>query len=592
MNTRERKKPVPFVEDMVVPPSVLPDYLERLYSIFDEHSVDAPAYGHAGEGNIHIRPLLDLTCEDDVQKMKSIAEAVYGLTKEVGGSPSGEHGDGLVRAEFLKGFSGPLYELFFWTKRIFDPKGILNPGKKVSESPDMSRGLKFGPHYAQAPTGTDFDEERFLREIETCHGCGMCRSVVNTTMCPIYRVLGDEKYTPRAKANLLRAMVSGRVDAEELTRDPQFRDIMSMCFGCRMCLSECPTEVNTPLLVTIAKHEIAKKYGIRLPNRVFCNFETVGRLGSTFGPAANVFMKFSPVRAIVQRLTGLSRVRKMPPFNFGRFRPRRMSELLHGGSLVAYFPGCFVNFMDGSLGQSLANLLEEADIELTIPDVGCCGIPSISHGDLEGARKRAEKNLANLRDFAARGVPIVTTCPSCLLALKKEYVELFGGEDAQLVAGVVQDATELVLELVRQNRLTLHSLESLRGAAYHAPCHAKALEPVSGSIGELKELLGLETEDLEDSCCGIGGTFGFKAENIKTSQEIGNVLFDSLKRSGASVVVTECPTCKIQIAQGTGLPVIHPIELLDRALSAPEEEPQSAPTSPSISSEESDPQKP
>jgi len=566
MKNREGKRPVPFVEDMVVPPESLPDFLERLYDIFKEYGVDAPAYGHAGEGNIHIRPLLDLTCQDDVRKMEAIAEAVYALTKEVGGSPSGEHGDGVVRAQFLKGFSGPLYELFFWTKRIFDPKGILNPGKKVAEAPDMTQNLKFGPEYMRAPSGTGLDETKFLREIESCHGCGMCRSVVNTSMCPIYRAMGDEKFTPRGKANLLRALVSGRADAEDLIGDEEFREMMTMCYGCRMCLIECPTGVNVPLLVTVAKHEMVKKSGMRFPDRVFCNFETVGRMGSALGPLANASMRLPPLRAIVQRLTGLSRARNMPAFNKGRFNPQRKSKLLHGGSLVVYFPGCFVDFMDEALGQSLASILEDADMEMVVPDVGCCGIPSISHGDLEGARKRALRNIASLRKYTVRSVPIITTCPSCLLALKKEYVELFGEEETVPLAELTRDATDFILDLVKQKRLSIGTLDSLPRVVYHAPCHQRALNPGAKPFRGMGEELHLDMAELEDGCCGIGGTFGFKAKNMGVSQDIGKPLFESIEASGAQMVVTECPTCKIQIMQGTGIPVIHPVELLRRAL--------------------------
>jgi FAD/FMN-containing dehydrogenase/Fe-S oxidoreductase len=568
MKNRELKKPIPFVEDMVVPPERLPEFLQRLYEIFRENGVDAPAYGHAGEGNIHVRPLLDLTCQEDLRKMEVIAEAVYGLTKEVGGSPSGEHGDGLVRAPFLKDFSGPLYEFFFWTKRIFDPKGIMNPGKKVSDSPAMSHDLKFGPDFREMPTGTSLDERKFLREIEGCHGCGMCRSVVNTIMCPVYRATGDERYTPRSKANLLRAMISGRTEPEDLVADPEFGEIMGMCYGCRTCLTECPTQVNVPLLATVAKHEIVKKAGLRFRDKVFCDFEAVGRMGSSLAPLANVSMRLAPVRAAMERLTGLSRNRKMPAFNRGRFHPRRKSELLHGGSLVAYFPGCFVNFMDASLGHNLASVLEDADIEMVVPDVGCCGIPSISHGDLEGAKRRALENIAGLMRLVERGVPVVATCPSCLLALKREYTELFGGEDAEAVAGAVHDATGFVLDLVREKRLPLGALENFPRAFYHTACHQMSLAPQADRLKELRTRLMLDLVEAEDGCCGIGGTFGFKAKNRMVSDGVGGPLFESIRNSGARVVITECPTCKIQISQGTGLRVFHPVELLRDAVDA------------------------
>ncbi|TET83099.1 hypothetical protein E3J38_01060, partial [candidate division TA06 bacterium] len=441
MKSTGRRRPIPFIEDVVVPPQRLPDFLDGLHTILENYAVDSAAYGHAGEGNIHVRPLLDLSRQKDIEKMEAVAGEVYSLVRGLGGSPSGEHGDGLVRAPFLKDFSGPLYELFFWTKRIFDPKGILNPDKKICDKVSISEDLRFGASYENVPTGTGFDDKNLIEQIERCHGCGMCRSAVDTTMCPVYKALGDEKYTPRAKANLLRALVRGRLKPDELIGDPQFRELIDMCYQCRMCLSECPTEVNMPLLTKLAKAEIVKRHGMSLSDRMFCNFESVGRLASRSALASNFLMRIAAMRAVVEWLSGLSRARNMPPFNKGQFKLKKKSSLLRGRRVVVYFPGCFVNFMDARLGQSLSNLLERADMELVVPDLSCCGIPSLSLGDLDGARKRAERNIRALLPFASKGIPIVATCPSCALALKKEYIELLGTEEAQVVAGMVHDAT-------------------------------------------------------------------------------------------------------------------------------------------------------
>jgi anaerobic glycerol-3-phosphate dehydrogenase C subunit len=564
MKTTERKRAVPFIEDLVVPPEALPDFLMRLHAILAKYAVDAPAYGHAGDGNIHVRPILDLSCQDDITKMEDVAREVYDLTREMGGSSSGEHGDGLVRAPFLKDFSGPLYDLFFWTKKIFDPKGILNPGKKVSDAESICDNLRFGVSYKNVPTGTDFDDKKLIEEIEKCHGCGMCRSVL-TSMCPVYKALGDERYTPRGKANLLRAVISGRLKASEVMADPEFREMIAMCYGCRMCFEECPTEVNVPLVATIAKAEIAKRFGMSLSDKVFCNFERVGFMGSLSAPLTNALMRLPPARAVMARLFGLSSARRMPAFNMGRFKPRRKSLLFHGKKRVVYFAGCFVNFMDARLGQSLVNLLEDADIEVVIPDLYCCGIPSISHGDITGARIRAEKNVAILAPFVSKGIPVISTCPSCTLALKEEYIWLLATKDAELVASGVHDATDYVMDLISSGELKAGALKSFPLAAYHFPCHLKALGVKPGFTDKIAEKLSIKLAQIEDSCCGIGGTFGFKGENFDISQTIGEPLFKSIKDSKALVVITECPTCKIQISQGTGVRVLHPVEVLEIA---------------------------
>jgi len=332
-----------------------------------------------------------------------------------------------------------------------------------------------------------------------------------------------------------------------------------------MCLNECPTEVNVPLLTRLAKAEIVRRQGMSFSDRMFCNFESVGRLASRLALVSNLLMRSGPARVVVEWFSGLSRARNMPPFNRGRFKPTKESSLLQGKRVVVYFPGCFVNFLDDKLGQSLSNLLERAGIDLVVPDLVCCGIPSLSVGDLDGATKRAEKNVTVLLPFASKGIPILLTCPSCTLALKSEYVELLGTEEAQAVACMVHDATAFVLDLVAHGELRTKALKGFPCAAYHEPCHLKALGLEEDSIDQIAEMLSLRLSQIEDGCCGIGGTFGFKRQNFDVSQQIGSPLFESIKSSDASVVITECPTCRIQINQGTGLDVVHPIELLEAA---------------------------
>ncbi|MBI2973451.1 MAG: FAD-binding protein, partial [Armatimonadetes bacterium] len=309
-------KPITFVEDTAVAPERLAPYMKRFRALLDGYGVRAAFYAHASVGCIHVRPLINLKDRQDIAKMKAIAEAVGDLVIEFGGTMSGEHGDGLVRSWFVERFFGPvIYRAFCDVKRAFDPLGLMNPGKIVN-GPPIDESLRFGPQYRTLPVTTHFDWSKdggWARAVELCSGVGACRKKIEGTMCPSYMVTKEEEHSTRGRANLLRAVLSGQLPANELT-GRRLYEALDLCLECKGCKAECPANVDMAKL----KYEFLAHYneanGVPLRARLFGNFRVMARLGSATAPLSNWAAQAAPVRWTMDRFIGIDARRRLPPF--------------------------------------------------------------------------------------------------------------------------------------------------------------------------------------------------------------------------------------------------------------------------------------
>ena len=593
----------PFIEDVVVPPDRLVAYIKGLREIFARFDVEAAVYGHAGDSNLHARPLLDLRRAEDLARMKGIADAVAHLTVDLGGTISCEHGDGLTRSGYLELQFGELYAAMAEVKRLWDPRGILNPGKIVTEERAVHTGdLRMGPDYRVVPTESALDREPWPTEIWRCHGCGTCRAY-----CPAYLALGDEVASPRGKASLLRAAASGDLAPEDLD-DAKMRAIADLCYNCKTCLVECPSRVNVAGLVLKHKQRLAEHGRLGLRDRMMLDVRLLGRLGTAAAPVANAVLRWRPMRAVLARLGGIRADAPMPAFASRPLKEEARPGETGSGTQekgarrvappsapavrrVAYFAGCFELFNEPEVARAAIRVLDALGAEVMIPDQRCCGIPKISAGDVRGALKDMRKNLAVLGPLAEAGYAITSGCPSCVLTLTDDYPELAEAEapesaeakQARLVADHTRDVHALVLELAqnRDSHLFL-GVTSSRGRsgdppradlvwrgqrlAYHAPCHLRAAGRGDLPRTLLERVLGLEFVVTNAKCCGMGGTYGLKTRHAEVSDAIARETFDRIRVSGAEAVVTSCGMCRTQLAAGTGLPVYHPMEILAEAI--------------------------
>jgi FAD/FMN-containing dehydrogenase/Fe-S oxidoreductase len=550
-----------FIEDVTVPPKQLVAYMHGLRGIFERFGVEAAVYGHAGDSNLHARPLLDLRRPEDVVRMKGIADAVAGLTVDLGGTISCEHGDGLTRSGYLELQFGELYAVMRQVKELWDPRGILNPGKVITDEREIHlEDLRMGPAYEQRPTGGAFDREPWVTQLGRCHGCGTCRAY-----CPVYKVSGDEVASPRGRANLLRAAISGDLAIEDLD-DAKMAAIADLCYNCKTCLVECPSHVNVPGLVLKHKERLADRGYLTWRERLMLNVRLVGRLGSTLAPLANAIMKWRLARRAMETLGGVHREAPLPPFSAETLREGAKVEARAPTCRIAYFAGCFELFNESKIGRATIGVLGALGCEVVIPEQKCCGIPRISAGDAKGALKDMRFNLDQLAPLAEAGYIIASGCPSCVLTLTEDYPELAQDDvRARTVAEHTADVHAVIERLLADKPPAASAWQTWR-LAYHAPCHLRAAGRGEQPKRLLEKALGLKFVVTSTTCCGMGGTYGLKAKHASVSSAIARETIERIKASGAEAIVTSCGMCRTQLAAGTGLPVYHPMELLAESL--------------------------
>jgi FAD/FMN-containing dehydrogenase/Fe-S oxidoreductase len=555
----------PFIEDVTVPPKNLVPYMKGLREIFGRFGVEAAVYGHAGDSNLHARPLLDLRCPEDVARMKGIADAVAHLTVDLGGTISCEHGDGLTRSGYLELQFGELYGVMRRIKELWDPKGALNPGKIITELREMHTGdLRMGPDFHPQGTGSGLDRAPWATEIGRCHGCGTCRAY-----CPVYKVRGDEVATPRGRANLLRAAVAGDLTPDEVA-GRKMKAIADLCYNCKTCLVECPSHVNVPALILKHKELLAERGRLGLRERMLLHVRPMGRAGSFLAPLANALLGWQPLRGLVEHLGGIRRDAPVPKFEADRISEGKRVNVPVTRCNVAYFAGCFELFNESDIARAALEVLAAMGCEVVIPTQRCCGIPKISAGNVKGALKDMRFNLGVLAPLVEAGYTVTSGCPSCVLTLTDDYPELAEGDSrARQVAEHTKDLHSLLLDLNEESEgrdKDLFKPWNGRRFAYHAPCHLRAAGKGDVPRRLLEQMLGLKFAVTNATCCGMGGTYGLKSKNAETSARIAKEAFDRIKASGAEAVVTSCGMCRTQLAAGTGLPVYHPMQLLAEAL--------------------------
>jgi FAD/FMN-containing dehydrogenase/Fe-S oxidoreductase len=578
-------KPETFVEDSAVAPERLGSYIRRFRDICHAHGVRVAFYGHASVGLMHARPLINLKKAEDVRTMRSIAEAIRDLVLEHGGALSGEHGDGMLRAEFNQRLFGEqLYQAFREVKRTFDPHGLLNPGKIV-DAPAMDTNLRYGGGYrVQIPLQTSFrfeDTGGMAGAVELCNGNGLCRKTSSGTMCPSYMVTRDEEHSTRGRANALRMVFSGALPPSALT-DRRMYEVMELCLECKGCTGECPSRVN----MTRIKSEWLSHYyaanGTPLRARVFGQIHLINRIGSLLAPLANLALRI-PLRARIQeRLLGVSRHRSLPEFArepFHRWFARRAQQAAPAGGPIAaegprtvvLFPDTFADYNDPQIARAAVRVLEAAGYRVILPTRRvCCGRPMISKGLLTEARALLRAQLDALGPYAAAGMPIIGLEPSCILTFRDELPDLIDDPRAAQIARQSFLFDEFLAAEVRAGRARLPLRASQAAPSYllHGHCHQKALVGSTAAIELLRMIPGAAVREVDSGCCGMAGSFGYEAEHYEISQAIGErALFPAVRSLAAGgEVVAMGTSCRQQIADGTGRRAYHLAEILADSL--------------------------
>jgi Fe-S oxidoreductase len=614
-------RPLGFIEDVGVPADALPEFLTGTQDILKRFEISGTFLVHALTGQVHTRPLLDPNAPPDRAKLWPLAEAVHGLALALGGTVSTQHGTGLARTPWVERQYGPLFPVFRELKRIFDPKGILNPGKIVGPDPSreawpLRAELKFDENarhadHPESPgvggTGARLSHLTELvvwpaepgTEVARCNGCGDCRTrTAPERMCPAFRATGEEAATPRGMVNALRVLA----DPTSAT-DEEIRAVADRCINCKMCRDECSAKVNVPKLMLEVKAKYHAEHGPDRADWILARAEGLASAGSNFAPLVNILLARRPVRWLLEKLFGITRHRRLPAFALRNFFRRargagltkkhpawglpptagnrdaplfRVPGPARRPGKVALFIDVFAAYNDPLIGTAAVAVLQHNGIEVYVPprQVGS-GIAPLARGDLDAARDAARRNVRAFADLAREGYRIVSPEPSAVVMLTQDYLDILNDPDTAAVAANTVELTTYLGELHAGGNLRTDFRKLEVALGHHIPCHMKALRGPTSAPGLLSLVPGLRVHTIDAGCSGMGGTWGLKAQNYAASLAAGAGMFAELNRPRVLFGSTECSACRMQMEEGSGKRTLHPAQYLAYAYGLlPELEPR------------------
>ncbi|MHA1947028.1 MAG: FAD-linked oxidase C-terminal domain-containing protein [Candidatus Hodarchaeales archaeon] len=586
---REPRRIMAFVEDQTVPLEQLGNYMVHLREeVFPKYGLRAAIYGHAAKGLVHTRPFVNTKDGGDLELIKKVADEVNSYVIGIGGSISGEHNDGLDRVNYIKQMYGEeVYNKFRNIKTLYDPAVTFNPDNKITDKEDLLiSNLRFGAEY-EVIQGLKKnlvwdDKWGFEEVIESCHGCGKCTVDLRPQRdCPIYRAKKEttgELASPRARANLMRGVISGQLDYSIL-RTKEARQVLEDCAGCMMCNIDCPSGVNIPKVMFDAKimHYGGSKWPFigKIPKGHYFagNYETIAKVGSFFSPLANIGL-WGPNKYLMQLFGGVHRKANFPNFTRNTFQKwfkkhaKKNPAPTNPTKKVAIFHGCFANYTENrDIAVAHVQVLEKNGIEVVVPKgQNCCGIPLLSNGLGQVAKKKGENNAKIFAEYVKQGYDVVTQCSSCYATLKDELHEtLVGNEESELVRDNTYLFTDYILKLRDEGKLNTDfngNMEKSLRLGYHEPCHLISSGKKGTSIKMLQSLGAVDVEALKTECCGQLGSWAFKSKNYKYGQIVADrSLYPEANRDDIDALVTDCPTCKLQLLN-VKKEVYHPTQVL------------------------------
>lgn len=573
------EKAVPVIEDTAVDVQDLPAYIRDFNEILKKYGLYSVHYAHAGSGEIHLRPIINLKTEEGNRLFRAIAEEIATLVKKYDGSLSGEHGDGRLRGEFIPQMVGEHnYALFKELKNTWDPQHIFNPGKIV-DTPPMNTFLRYTPGQQTPafPTLFRFHDQDILQHAEQCNGSGDCRKsqLSGGTMCPSFMATRNEKDTTRARANILREFLT-RSENTNRYDHKEIYEVMDLCLSCKGCKSECPSNVDVAKL----KAEFLQHYydanGVPFRSKMIANFSQSSKLGSIAPGLYNFFVQLPLVKSIV----GFAPKRSMPLLHKTTLRrwkekhekQEQQQKQKQNGRKVYLFCDEFTNYNDVEIGIKAVRLLERLGYEVVIPEHLESGRTWLSKGLVREAKKIVNKNLELLGPVISEDAPLVGIEPSAILTFRDEYPDL--ADDAQLAAAkrLAQNSfliDDFLAREIEQGRITTEQFTSeKRTVVLHGHCQQKALTSVAGSVRILSTPKNYTVTTIPSGCCGMAGSFGYEKEHYELSQQIGELVLLPTVRKQAEDVIIAAPgtSCRHQIKDGTGRKAQHPVEILYEAL--------------------------
>lgn len=574
------EKAVPVIEDTAVDVNDLPAYIRDFNEILKKYNLYSVHYAHAGSGEIHLRPIINLKTKEGNQLFRTIAEEIATLVKKYNGSLSGEHGDGRLRGEFIRQMVGEKnYRLLKEIKKAWDPNNIFNPNKIV-DTPSMNTMLRYTPgqHTPKFETVFRYYNQDVLQHAEQCNGSGDCRKthLSGGTMCPSYMATRNEKDTTRARANILREFLTNsnkinRFDHQEI------KEVMDLCLSCKACKSECPSNVDMAKLKAEWLQQYYDANGVPLRSRLIASFNASAKLGSIAPALYNFVMTNGAISKLVKRFSGFAIQRSMPTLykitlKRWYYNHKRKQSREQGTKRVYLFCDEFTNYNDTEIGIKAILLLEKLGYEVIIPDHEESGRAWLSKGLVRAAKKIANKNISLLSPYITAETPLIGIEPSAILTFRDEYVDLANDdqfETAKQLADNVYTIDEFMANEIEKGHINSSQFtREKKSIKLHGHCQQKALSSVAPSVKLLSLPENYSVSTIASGCCGMAGSFGYEKEHFEVSQQIGElVLFPTIRKQPEDVIIAAPGTsCRHQIKDGTGKKSLHPVEILYEAL--------------------------
>lgn len=572
-------KPAPIIEDTAVDVNDLPAYIEDFNKILDQYGLYCVHYAHAGSGELHLRPILNLKTKEGHALFRTVLDEIARLVKKYNGSLSGEHGDGRLRGEFIPFMLGDEnYNLLKSIKNTWDPLHIFNPGKIV-DTPPMDTSLRFeaGQETPDFKTLLDFSENQgYLRAVEQCNGSGDCRKthLSGGVMCPSYMATKNEKDTTRARANLLREVLTrskktNAFDSEEI------KDILDLCLSCKGCKSECPSNVDMGKLKAEFQYQYYQSNGIPLRTRLVAHFTKMNQMASRFPGLYNVLIKNNVTSSFIKWFVGFAKKRNIPALHNQTLRnwyEQHYKPLKAPKREVYFFCDEFTNYNDTHVGIKAIKLLHKLGIQVHFSKHGESGRTFLSKGLLKQAKNVAIRNVSHFDEIVNADIPLIGIEPSAILTFRDEYPDIVGHDFKHKALQLAKNTftiDEYLDQLIRQGEIdNSFFTDATKKIKLHGHCHQKALGTVSSSQHILSLPTNYEVEVIQSGCCGMAGSFGYEKEHYDISMQIGElVLFPAVRKATETTLIAAPGTsCRHQIFDGTKREGLHPVEILYDAL--------------------------
>jgi len=573
------KKSVACIEDTAVALPDLAQYIGAFTRLMKSYDQEAIYYAHAGAGELHLRPMLNLKKSDDVDLFRKITTDVSHLVKKYGGSMSGEHGDGIVRGAFIPFMIGKEnYEILKHIKSVFDPENIFNPGKIVNGYP-MDKALRYEPERMEPEIKTllDFSASLgILREAEKCNGSGDCRKLpeFGGTMCPSYRATRNEKDTTRARANALREFLTNSEKANKFDHK-ELKEVFDLCLSCKACSRECPSSVDVASLKAEFQYQYQKENGVGLRTKLFAYNNLMNQWGSKIPKFTNFIFSNPFTESILKKALGIAMERSIPLLS-NITLDKYIQNINNQNFNIKYiktvylFNDEFTNHLDAQIGIDTIALLDVLNYKVEFVNHFESGRAFLSKGLLKHAKALTNKNVEVFKDLISEQTPLIGIEPSAILTFRDEYPKLADDMEA---AKKIAKHTFLVEEFL-QREIELGNIKpeqftkEAKTVKFHGHCHQKALANQASSFAVLNLPENYKVSIISSGCCGMAGSFGYEKEHYEVSMQIGEqTLFPAIRNTTDEVIIVANGTsCRHQIKDGTQKQALHPVSVLKNAL--------------------------